>query len=189
MGGESAARILAYARERGVVTSADILAPGDPGLLEWIAPALEHLDHLLLNEEQVLGFAGAEDLGDGCRALLARGVGCVAATRGGDGALVVTAEHEQAIPALAVDVVDTTGCGDAFSAGYLRGLSLGRDPAGAARVGCAAGAFVAHGLGTRPRRIRPRGRRDARGRRLTVSCRAAPRDRSRRRSGNPPGPS
>ena len=40
MGGEAAAPILARAREHGVVTSADVLAPGEPGLLDWIAPAL-----------------------------------------------------------------------------------------------------------------------------------------------------
>lgn len=145
MGGEAAATVLA--RFDGV-TSADILAPGDPGLLEWIAPCLEHLDHLLPNEEQVLGFTGASDLVAGCRALLERGVGCVAATRGGDGAVVVTGDSVHEVPAVPVDVVDTTGCGDAFSAGYLRGLSLGRAPADAARLGCATAAQVATGLGT-----------------------------------------
>src|SRR5439155_15421669 len=54
MGGEAAAAILSRARENGVVTSADILAPGDMGMLEWIAPALEHLDYLLPNDDQVL---------------------------------------------------------------------------------------------------------------------------------------
>jgi sugar/nucleoside kinase (ribokinase family) len=145
MGGEAAAKIL---ERTDAVTSADILAPGDPGLLEWIAPALPHLDHLLPNEEQVLGFTGESDLGAGCRALIERGVGCVAVTRGGDGALVVTAKGEHAVPALEIDVVDTTGCGDAFSAGYLRGLSLGRSPQDAARLGCATAAQVAQGLGT-----------------------------------------
>jgi sugar/nucleoside kinase (ribokinase family) len=148
MGGEAAAQILAPARERGVVTSADILAPGDPGLLEWIAPALAHLDHLLPNEEQVRGFTGESDLAAGCRALIERGLGCVAATRGAEGALVVTADAEFAVAALPIDVVDTTGCGDAFSAGYLRGLSLGRSLADAARLGCTAAAQVAQGLGT-----------------------------------------
>src|ERR671916_1265140 len=66
MGGEAAARILSFAREHGVTTSADVLAPGDPGLLEWIAPALPHLDHLLPNAEQVLGFTGETDLAAGC---------------------------------------------------------------------------------------------------------------------------
>ena len=45
------------------------------------------------------------------------------------------------------ELVDTTGYGDAFSAGFLRGLDLGLDPA-AARLGCATAAEVARGLGT-----------------------------------------
>ena len=45
-------------------------------------------------------------------------------------------------------MVDTTGCGDAFSAGFLRGLSLGSDLRAAARLGCATAAQVAQGLGT-----------------------------------------
>ncbi len=84
----------------------------------------------------------------GCRALVERGVGCVAATRGADGALIVTADAEHAVPAVPVEVVDTTGCGDAFSAGFLRGLSLGRSAADAARLGCATASQVATGLGT-----------------------------------------
>ena len=148
MGGEAAARILSHARDNGVVTSADVLAPGDPGLLEWIGPALPHLDYLLPNDEQVLGFTGRDDLVEGCEALVQRGVGCVAATCGADGAVVVDSEGEERVPALQVDVVDTTGCGDAFSAGFLRGLSLGRSRRDAAVLGCAAAALVAQGLGS-----------------------------------------
>ena len=148
MGGEAAARVLAHARENGVVTSADVLAEGDPGLLEWIAPAFEHLDYLLPNREQVLAFTGADDLLAGSRELIKRGVGCVAATCGGEGAVVVDSDSVEAVPAFAVDVVDTTGCGDAFSAGFLRGLSLGRSRRDAAVLGCAAAALVAQGLGS-----------------------------------------
>lgn len=148
MGGEAAAQVLSRARERGAVTSADILAPGDPGILEWIGAALPHLDWLLPNDEQVLGFTGETDLVAGCRALLARGVGGVAATRGADGAVLVTADGVWEVPAFPVDVVDTTGCGDAFSAGFLRGLSLDLTPAEAARLGCAAASQVAGGLGS-----------------------------------------
>jgi sugar/nucleoside kinase (ribokinase family) len=145
MGGEAAAKVLAHAREHGAVTSVDVLAPGDPGLLDWIAPALEHADYLLPNREQVLGFTGAGDVAEGSRALLDRGARCVIATLGGDGVLI---DGEQAVPALDVEVVDTTGCGDAFTAGFLRGLSLGRDRRAAAKLGCAAAALVAQGLGT-----------------------------------------
>jgi sugar/nucleoside kinase (ribokinase family) len=147
MGGEAAAQILSRAQENGLVTSADILAPGE-GLLDWIGPALPHLDYLLPNEEQVLALTGSENLTEGCRELLSHGVGCVAATRGADGALIVDAGGEENVPAFRVDVVDTTGCGNAFSAGFLRGLSLGRSRRDAALLGCAVAAEVAQGLGT-----------------------------------------
>jgi sugar/nucleoside kinase (ribokinase family) len=150
MGGEEAAKILGFAQEHGVITSADILAPGEQAaaILDWIAPAFAHLNYLLPNEEQVLALSGEGDLAAGCRALLGRGVGCVAATCGAEGALVVEPDAEEHVPAFPVDVVDTTGCGDAFSAGFLRGLALGRSTRDAAVLGCATAALVAQGLGT-----------------------------------------
>ena len=148
MGGENALEILAGAQSRGVVTSADVLAPGDPGLLEWIGPALGGIDYLLPNAEQVLGFTGEDDLVAGCRKLVERGVGCVAATQGSDGVVIVDADSAETVPAFEVEVVDTTGCGDAFSAGFLRGLSLRRSRRDAAALGCACAALVARGLGS-----------------------------------------
>jgi sugar/nucleoside kinase (ribokinase family) len=148
MGGENAAKVLGRARLGGATTSADVLAPGEPGLLEWIAPAFPELDYLLPNAEQVLAFTGADDLVAGCRKLIERGVECVAATCGADGVVIVDADSAERVPAFAVDVVDTTGCGDAFSAGFLRGLSLGRSRTDAAVLGCAAAALVAQGLGS-----------------------------------------
>jgi sugar/nucleoside kinase (ribokinase family) len=150
MGGEAAARILAHARENGVTTSADILAPGDQAadLVDWVAPAFGELDYLLPNDEQVLGLSGEDEVVAGCRTLVERGVGCVVATRGADGVVIVDNEESETVPAFDVDVVDTTGCGDAFSAGFLRGLSLGRTRREAATLGCAAAAIVAQGLGS-----------------------------------------
>ncbi len=150
MGGVQAAEILSFAQERGIVTSADLLAPGEQAaaIRDWIAPAFPHLDYLLPNDEQVLGLTGAEDPEAGARALIAQGVGCVAVTRGADGALVVDAASTAHVPAFRVNVVDTTGCGDAFSAGFLRGRSLGRDLRRSAVFGCAAAAHVAQGLGS-----------------------------------------
>ncbi|WP_156391082.1 MULTISPECIES: carbohydrate kinase family protein [unclassified Nocardioides] len=148
LGGEAAGQLLAHGRSIGATTSLDILAPGDPDMLAWIADALPHTDYLLPNDEQVLGFTGAATLVEGAQALVAAGVGCVAVTQGAKGALVVTADEVIEVPAYAVEVVDTTGCGDAFSAGFLRGLSLGRDLRGAAELGCATAAQVAGALGT-----------------------------------------
>lgn len=148
IGADVAARILAHAKEHGVVTSVDLLAPGELGTFDQIEPLLPHVDFLLPNDDQVLGFSEEQDLVTGAKKLLAAGAGLVAVTRGGDGVLLVTAEGTETIPAFEVDVVDTTGCGDAFSAGFVRGIGLGRTPREAAVLGSAAAALVAQGLGS-----------------------------------------
>ncbi|MFE7174677.1 carbohydrate kinase family protein [Streptomyces sp. NPDC057616] len=148
IGADVAARILAHAKEHDVVTSVDLLAPGALGTYDQIEPLLPYVDFLLPNDDQVHGFSEEEDLLTGARKFLAAGAGLVAVTRGGDGALLVTTDGTETVPAFDVDVVDTTGCGDAFSAGFLRGISLGRTPREAAILGCAAAALVAQGLGS-----------------------------------------
>jgi len=148
LGGPAAGELLADAKARGATTSVDVLAPGDPDLLAWISDCFAHTDYLLPNDEQVLGFTGADSLADGARALVDLGVGCVAVTQGAKGALVVTASETIEVPAYKVEAVDTTGCGDAFSAGFLRGVALGLDLRGAAELGCATAAQVAQGVGT-----------------------------------------
>jgi sugar/nucleoside kinase (ribokinase family) len=127
LGGEAAGRLLHSVRNLGATTSLDILLP---------------------NDEQLLGFTGATSVEAGARELVSQDVGCVAVTQGPQGALVVTAMDVIEVPAYAVEVVDTTGCGDAFSAGFPCGLSLGGDVGAAARLGCATAAQVAQGLGT-----------------------------------------
>jgi sugar/nucleoside kinase (ribokinase family) len=62
--------------------------------------------------------------------------------------VIVTSEGTEHVPAFEVDVVDTTGCGDAFSAGFVYGRSLGRTPHDAAVLGNAVAALVAQGLGS-----------------------------------------
>ena len=148
LGGEAAAEILKHARDHETVTAVDMLAPGDPDMLEWVGAALPFADYFLPNDEQLLGLTGAGSLTDAAAELLERGVGCIAVTCGADGALVVTPTLTTQLPAFDVDVVDTTGCGDAFSAGFLRAVTSGRSPEEAAAVGNAAAAQVVQGLGT-----------------------------------------
>ncbi|SON63716.1 putative sugar kinase YdjH [Mycobacterium simulans] len=148
LGGPAASELLECAKANGLSTSVDILAAGDPGLLQWIADALPHTDYLLPNDEQVLGFTGAPDLLTGAQYLLGAGPACLAVTQGSKGALIVSNEETFEVPAFAVDVVDTTGCGDAFSAGFILGRALGRSLSEAARLGCATAAQVAGGIGT-----------------------------------------
>jgi sugar/nucleoside kinase (ribokinase family) len=73
-----------------------------------------------------------------------------AVTLGGEGAVVVAPEDRYRVPARAVPVVDTTGAGDLFAAGFLYGLARGAGPGDAARLGTAAAATVLGHLGGRP---------------------------------------
>ncbi|MFI6247713.1 carbohydrate kinase family protein, partial [Streptomyces sp. NPDC051016] len=85
IGVDVAARILHFAKEHGVTTSVDLLAPGVFGSFEQIAAALPHIDHLLPNEDQVLGFSEEDDLVAGAKKLIDAGAGLVAAPPGGGG--------------------------------------------------------------------------------------------------------
>jgi sugar/nucleoside kinase (ribokinase family) len=145
---ELAPEILAFCREHGVRTSADILADGWPELLDMIAPALEQVDWFLPNDDQAMKLTGADDVEAAGRALVDRGVGGCAITCGARGSVVVTAGGAERVPAFKIEVVDTTGCGDAYSAGFMCGQSLGRSPADSGRLGSACASLVAQGLGS-----------------------------------------
>lgn len=145
---ELAPEVLKFCRDHGVRTSADVLADGWPELLDLIVPALEHVDWFLPNEDQAMKLTGSDDVEAAGRALLERGVGACAITCGARGSVVIERERAERVPAFEIEVVDTTGCGDAFSAGFMRGLSLRRSPAEAARLGSACASLVAQGLGS-----------------------------------------
>jgi sugar/nucleoside kinase (ribokinase family) len=76
LGPDITTRILRHAKENGVTTSVDLIAPGGMGTFDIIQPAMAYTDYLLPNEDQVLGFTGAADLADGCRDSLMRAPGC-----------------------------------------------------------------------------------------------------------------
>jgi ribokinase len=79
-----------------------------------------------------------------------RGVANVVVTLGSRGVLVVTDKIDAAIPAAKIEVVDTTGAGDAFNSGFAVALAEGRDVLDAARFGVACGAIVCTKLGVIP---------------------------------------
>ena len=72
-------------------------------------------------------------------------------TRSEKGCLVVSREETDAVPASPIErVVDATGAGDLFAAGFLVGLTRGADNRTAARLGALAAAEVIQHLGARP---------------------------------------
>ena len=139
--------MVAHARQTGTVVTMDLLS-NMPDLLDGAAAFLPHVDHFLPNEEQAAAMTGESDPEKAARALLGGGPATVVVTLGSEGSLVATAEGVHRLPAVPVKVVDTTGCGDAYCAGFITGLVRDRGVLESARWGTAAAATVAQGLGS-----------------------------------------
>jgi sugar/nucleoside kinase (ribokinase family) len=148
--GQELADVAKAASSQGALVAVDVLHPGRPQDLERLAPLLGQADWFLPNADQLLALTGRASLAGAMDDIVALGTRGVAVTLGADGCLVATRQDPaaMALPALAVDVVDTTGCGDGFTAGMLAGLLLGADPVDAAWLGVACGSLVATGLGS-----------------------------------------
>ena len=148
--GQELADVAKAASSQGALVAVDVLHPGRPQDLERLAPLLGQADWFLPNADQLLALTGRASLAGAMDDIVALGTRGVAVTLGADGCLVATRQDPaaMALPALKVDVVDTTGCGDGFTAGMLAGLLLGADPVDAAWLGVACGSLVATGLGS-----------------------------------------
>ncbi|MFG1706338.1 carbohydrate kinase family protein [Nonomuraea sp. M3C6] len=134
-------------RSAGTIVTMDLLSEM-PDLLGMARAFLPHVDYVLPNEAQALLMTGALGIEEAAAALLADGPRGVLVTLGESGSLVVTGDGSERVPALKTDVSDTTGCGDAYCAGFLTGLLHAQDILTAARWGTAAAARVATGLGS-----------------------------------------
>jgi sulfofructose kinase len=110
-----------WAREAGVPVVADLdeIYPGVDALIEKI-------DHLIVSRDFPCRLTGEKTLKAALREIQVRyGCGLTAATLGPDGVLAWDGKRFHHAPAYRVDVVDTTGAGDIFHAGFIYGLLQG----------------------------------------------------------------
>jgi sugar/nucleoside kinase (ribokinase family) len=108
------------------------------------------LDILFANIHELQSLYGTSDASSALAALREENVLGVI-TRSAEGALVVSRDGTRAVPAFPVErVVDTTGAGDLFAAGFLAGLTRNLDLADCARLGGLAAAEIISHLGARP---------------------------------------
>jgi adenosine kinase len=108
------------------------------------------VDLVFANERELHSLYETADF-DTALDALRNDAGLAVVTRSEKGCLVVTREQTDAVPAIPVErVVDATGAGDLFAAGFLVGLSRGADYRMAARLGALAAAEVIQHLGARP---------------------------------------
>jgi sugar/nucleoside kinase (ribokinase family) len=108
------------------------------------------VDLLFANEAELKSLYQSSDF-DSALAALRQDVRLAAVTRSEKGCVVVSANTMEEVPAFPVQrVVDTTGAGDLFAAGFMFGLARGADHRLAGRLGALAAAEIIQHLGARP---------------------------------------
>ena len=108
------------------------------------------VDILFANETEIVSLFEAADF-DGALQKARGRVPLAALTRSAKGSVVLAGDEVHVVDAAPVSrVVDTTGAGDLYAAGFLFGLARGLDPAVCARIGGVAAAEIISHVGARP---------------------------------------
>jgi fructokinase len=108
-----------------------------------------HVDILFANEAEITALYEVNSFEEAVAAVR-RDVGLAALTRSEDGSVIVRGDETFAVAAVATTVVDTTGAGDAYAAGFLSGLTAGKTLDTCGRMGSIAAAEVISHYGARP---------------------------------------
>jgi sugar/nucleoside kinase (ribokinase family) len=147
--GEPMARVLKRVKELGLVVTMDFLMSPRSDAQELIGPSLQYVDFLMPNIEEASWLVGSEDRNEIISWLHKMGVANTVLTMGAAGvSIAASGQQETVLPSYEIDVVDTTGCGDAFTSGLISGILDGLDIFSAAERGLACGSLVATGLGS-----------------------------------------
>ena len=110
-----------------------------------------HIDMLFANEAELCSLYGRDDLADAVAQVRAE-VALAAVTRSEQGSLVLRGAEAVEVAAAPAQVVDSTGAGDAYAAGFLAALTAGRSLAACGRLGSLAAAEVIGHFGARVQR-------------------------------------
>lgn len=122
----------------GRTLAVDMKLPKNGETLDDLAELLPCVDYFMPNEDELATLTGSSDIDRNIAALLERGLNCAVVKVGGKGCIIARRGERLEIPAYRVDkVIDTTGAGDCFAAGFLCALSEGRPLAECGRFACA----------------------------------------------------
>ena len=150
--GDPMSRVFRYAKKNGTVTTYDLLALPDPELTSKVEICLPYVDYFMPGLEEAALVSGLTDPRAIARYFLDMGCGHTVFKMGKKGSCISWYENgelrEIRVPAFKAKVIDSTGCGDAYCAGFIAGLSRKWDLEKAGRLGAAAGALVIQGLGS-----------------------------------------
>ena len=136
-------RVFERARRAGATVSLD---PGWDPSETWDRAALERVlplvDVFLPNRDEAAAITGAADTDAALDALMRLGPARIALKRGAEGGSCVTERGILLQPGFDVPVVDATGAGDAFNAGFIHGMIRGWNDAESLRLAVACGALA-----------------------------------------------
>ena len=145
--GEPIGRVLRQARDMGVMTSMDTCFDASGLWFKHIEHALPHLDVVMSSLEEARHYTGEDTPEEIAAFYKSFGAGTVMVKLGGEGMYIVNAHESYRLPAHDVEVVDTTGAGDAACGAFLYGLVEGWGLLECGKLANAVGALTVQRMG------------------------------------------
>lgn len=142
--------VFAEARKRGVKTVLDVVVPAKGDYLSFFDRILPHVDVFSPNNDEAEIITGEKDPLKQANVFRGLGAGTVVITMGGAGSLLVSKDVRLRASAYSIPLVDASGGGDAFDAGFICGLLDGKGPGDCLRLASALGASCVRAIGTTP---------------------------------------
>jgi sugar/nucleoside kinase (ribokinase family) len=139
--------LFAWAREAGLRTVLDVVVPMGFRYGGELEPVLPHTDVFLPNDDEAEVLTGEIRPERQAQALRRLGAGTVLVTLGGEGLVFTEGDAAYRAGRFESEVVDPTGAGDAFCAGFITGIVRGMEPAECVRYGSALGASCVRSIG------------------------------------------
>ena len=141
--------VVSQAHSRGIPVFADTKIPNFRRLtLDDIADSLSMIDYITPNEDEARFFTGEDTPEKMAEAFLAKGVKNVIIKLGGRGCFLMNNSEKIHLYAHKIDVVDATGAGDNFMAGFVSEIIRGSEVKDALAFANACGAICATAVGT-----------------------------------------
>ncbi|MHA1451162.1 MAG: carbohydrate kinase family protein [Candidatus Hodarchaeales archaeon] len=145
---DTAFKAVKLAKTGGLTVSLDLESQVVNDYPEKIKDLLSYVDFLMPNKGGACTLTRTDNLKEASKILLSYGPNVVVMTLGEEGVLLTTEGRQERMPAFKVDnVVDTTGAGDAFNAGFIVGLLKGKSLDESIKRGQATAASKIQGVG------------------------------------------
>lgn len=151
----------------GRILVADMTTAKNGERIEDLEPVLKYLDYVIPNEKEAFILTGESAPHKSAESFIRHGAKNVIIKCGKKGCIYHCGSEEGAVVAYPADVIDTTGAGDSFVAGFIYGLYNGYGIRECCSYGCATASIVvehmgAHGVKVDLEKVRSRIR--------TISC-------------------